>query len=276
MYRFGRILIAMLPMIIAIVLQNVCSMFFMIADAMKGIDITNAINDTAYMASLTVKTINAYALIGIAIFATWYLVGARTTRYEKEKPLITLKTIPAMIFLAAATQILVSCALEFLAVYFPKVIDAYNAGLEESGIGQWNLLSFSCTVLLAPVVEEFVFRGMTIHFLKKAGLGFYLVNLIQAIIFGAFHFNLVQGVYAAFIGLLLGYLYYKYNSMLIPIVVHILVNLAGTLLNRFYEYIPEAINTLPILTAIGAGVFLIGFLMVMFDKARIDLQGYDY
>lgn len=276
MYKFGRILIALLPMIIAVLLQNVCYMFFMMRDGMNGMDISQLAADAEYQAQLSMNALCAYAVIGIFLFGLWYLVGARTTRYQQERPLFSGMTFFAILLGGISLQVLISCALTYAYDLIPDIMERYSKDLIESGIGQWNLLSFACTVFLAPIVEEFAFRGMTIHFLKKASLNFYMVNLLQAFFFGIFHMNLVQGIYAGLIGLLLGYLYYKYNSILIPILVHMIINLSGVFLNQFADRIPEGINNLPTLSISFGVLFIIGMVLFIKDKDKIDTMAYDY
>ena len=64
-----------------------------------------------------------------------------------------------------------------------------------------------------------------------------MANLIQALLFGIFHMNIVQGIYTCLLGFLLGYMAYRYDSILAPMITHALFNLFGTLIvdleNRF-------------------------------------------
>ena len=92
----------------------------------------------------------------------------------------------------------------------------------------YSLAWVFAVVILPPLVEETVFRGLIFHYLKKGGAGFWAANLIQAVLFGIYHGNLVQGIYAFCIGLLLGYLAERYSSLIIPVMVHALFNLFGT------------------------------------------------
>ena len=55
------------------------------------------------------------------------------------------------------------------------------------------------TIILAPVGEELVFRGLTYRFARKA-LPFWGANILQAALFGVMHLNLFQGLYAFFLG----------------------------------------------------------------------------
>ena len=62
------------------------------------------------------------------------------------------------------------------------------------------------TLVLPPLVEETIFRGLIMQYLRRGGASFIVANLIQAVLFGFFHMNIVQGIYTAIFGFLLGYL----------------------------------------------------------------------
>ena len=64
---------------------------------------------------------------------------------------------------------------------------------------------------------------------------------MQALMFGFFHMNLVQGIYTFALGLLLGYLVEKTGNLLVPIVLHILYNSVSGVLGIFPE---DAVNNL--------------------------------
>ena len=63
--------------------------------------------------------------------------------------------------------------------------------------------------LLAPVIEEMVFRGAILHALKPYGHVFAIVT--SAVMFGFFHGDLGQGFFAFIMGLVLGYLACEYS-----------------------------------------------------------------
>ena len=76
--------------------------------------------------------------------------------------------------------------------------------------------------ILAPIAEEMVFRGAILRSLLKAFSKqmHWLAIIISALLFGATHGNLPQGCHAFAIGLLLGWLYYRTNSIVPGIVFH--------------------------------------------------------
>ena len=76
--------------------------------------------------------------------------------------------------------------------------------------------------LMAPIAEELVFRGAIQRVLQEA-LGKrnrWIAIVVPALIFGIIHFNLVQGIHAFVIGLLLGWIYSSTGSILPGFVLH--------------------------------------------------------
>lgn len=76
--------------------------------------------------------------------------------------------------------------------------------------------------ILAPVAEEFVFRGGILRTLltRMGDRSHWIAIALSALIFGAVHMNLAQGVHGFVMGLLLGWLYYRTGSMAPGIIVH--------------------------------------------------------
>lgn len=81
---------------------------------------------------------------------------------------------------------------------------------------------FIYTCFLAPIVEEMVFRGAILNALKPYGRVFAIIT--SAVLFGFFHGDLDQGLFAFCVGLVLGYLASEY-SIVWSILLHITNNL---------------------------------------------------
>ena len=73
--------------------------------------------------------------------------------------------------------------------------------------------------IITPVAEELVFRGIV---LSRLNLGFGVTPaiILSALMFGIYHGNLVQGIYGTLMGLIIGYVYIKYDALVYPILVH--------------------------------------------------------
>lgn len=85
------------------------------------------------------------------------------------------------------------------------------------------------SVILAPIMEELIFRKLLIDRLTPIG-GFGAV-LVSAILFGLFHGNFYQVFYAAGLGLILGWVYlYSGGNILYSTSLHMLFNLFGGVL----------------------------------------------
>ena len=81
-------------------------------------------------------------------------------------------------------------------------------------------------VLLAPVLEELLFRKMLIDRTIKYGEG--ISVLISALFFGLFHGNLNQFAYAFVIGGVFAFVYVKTGNVKYTIYMHMLVNFLGS------------------------------------------------
>lgn len=79
--------------------------------------------------------------------------------------------------------------------------------------------------LISPLTEEVVFRGVIYNRLRR--LYHPVMGIaVSGLLFGAFHGNLVQGVYGACLGMLMAYLYEKSGKFGVPFLFHAVANLA--------------------------------------------------
>ena len=83
-------------------------------------------------------------------------------------------------------------------------------------------------VLCAPVAEELIFRKLLIDRLAQYGEG--VAVLFSGLMFGLFHGNLNQFVYAFVLGLCFGFIYVKTGNIRYTIGLHMLVNFLGSVL----------------------------------------------
>jgi len=83
-------------------------------------------------------------------------------------------------------------------------------------------------VLCAPVAEELIFRKLLIDRLVQYGEG--VAVLFSGLMFGLFHGNLNQFVYAFVLGLCFGFIYVKTGNIRYTIGLHMLVNFLGSVL----------------------------------------------
>ena len=87
-------------------------------------------------------------------------------------------------------------------------------------------LTVIMVVILAPLVEEFIFRRLMID--KLSRYGYLFAILVSSLAFGLFHGNLYQFFYATLVGILLGYIYVKSGNWLLSALMHAIINLYGS------------------------------------------------
>ncbi len=82
-------------------------------------------------------------------------------------------------------------------------------------------------ILIAPIVEEVLFRGIILKgLLENAKYSPNKGILISAILFSIIHFNFIQIFSSLSIGLLLGYYFYKTRSLTGAVLLHFIANMS--------------------------------------------------
>jgi uncharacterized protein len=98
-----------------------------------------------------------------------------------------------------------------------------------------DIFSFITLVILAPILEEIFCRGIVLRGLLKN----YPKNkaiLVSAIFFAAIHLNPWQALPAFFGGLFMGWMYYKTQSVIPGIIIHVTINGTAFLLMFFSNF----------------------------------------
>ena len=156
-----------------------------------------------------------------------------------------IKLLTLMFVTGFFMQGIASYMLTFVLSFFPNVAKEY-----EQLIGTMLKLTPRMIItvcVVAPVIEELFFRGLIYGILKKF-TGYIIANIIQAIVFGIYHGNIVQGIYAFILGLFIGYLLYITGNVIYTIFFHIGINIAGIVIDKVIpESSPEYVN---IITAV--------------------------
>ena len=168
-------------------------------------------------------------VVYMIVFYRWFQRLKNMTFSERISTKIKAWDCVCLISLGIVLQMLVSFLLAWILPHFPKVYQMYQQ-LLDGLIQEGSWLSFLITTILAPIGEELIFRGVTIALLEKE-LPYFVLNFLQAFLFGLYHMNVVQFVYAFGIGLILGLVYKKYNNLKACMLVHGTINLCANLLS---------------------------------------------
>lgn len=235
-------------------------------NAMDPLVIIEAISKTL-MDSIGIITL-IYHIANIAVFGIWYYFGCGRRRPGRIGKILGGKVLLTSI-VSGLGLCLFANAFVLLAPYvFPKAYQRYLMLMEAAGMGE-SIAVLIAAVVVAPIGEEIVCRGVIFHYAKKFTEGmknrttaFWIANIVQALMFGFLHANFIQGAYAFIIGLILGVLKEKYDSLYPAMVGHFTVNFISTFVMGYVlGLLPENIQTYVLLgilsiLIVAAGLWL--------------------
>lgn len=177
--------------------------------------------------SLLVTFISAVVAIPILIYM-----------FKKENGSLSTKKINNDIWYTIPVGVLASVGISKLVTILP--IDGVIGNYSEisSNVMANNIwLQIVTLIILGPFMEELLFRGLIYNRLKKISDSS-IAAYVSAIIFGVYHLNLVQGIYTFIIGILLVFVYEKYNSLWAPYMLHMAANAMAVIIN----YLPISVK----------------------------------
>lgn len=284
MKKTGKIIFGCVPTILAVIIMYLLVIAACLVMGAKGIFMVGH-GDVEFLMDYILRVMldskaqlilnSSVMLIFIVVFGIWYQKQFVKEKFslnqigDKAKSVFSWRAVIYLIVLGAAIQFEVSILLDFILPIFPKTMENYTNLIESIGVGS-TTGAWIYTVLLAPIAEELIFRGVTLK-LEKRVLKFAVANLIQAVLFGIYHQNIVQFVYAFLLGLLLGYICHLYDSILPAIVLHASVNLfaniiSATGLSEWYSTDIVKYVLLYVSSMLGA---TIAFLLLLEAKKRV-------
>lgn len=140
-------------------------------------------------------------------------------------------SIPVLMVFALSVNVLVELLLVLLE-QLPAFSGAFEAYEQLAGAitGGGFVMTLIAVGVVGPVFEEILFRGLIFGELRKI-MRVRPAILVQAALFGIYHMNLIQGSYAFLIGVLLGFVYYRSNSIIAPAIIHIVINSSSVIVS---------------------------------------------
>ena len=176
----------------------------------------------------------------------------RACRHGEERPSVksffTLNKIkPSVcgmtVLLAFCMYFLVISLLSVIGTVFPDLLENYNNAMTHEGETKWFLM-FLTTVIGAPLVEELIYRNMSINNLRKT-VSPVIAILISSIVFGVAHGNLLQAIYAGLLGGVFGFLFVRTDSIYPSLIGHAVFNGIGFLFSYIGELLENSAEDSP-------------------------------
>ena len=159
-------------------------------------------------ATTLIVSLMASSIVVLALFL--YFRWAEVSRsYVRSRPW-------SVLFWSALAAVGAIIPSEFVQELMPKLPNLVEQEFDTILRNRWGYLTIG---LLAPVCEELVFRGAILRTLLRWRRGWAAIA-ISALLFSLVHANPVQMPHAFVIGLLLGWLYYRTDSVVPGVVYH--------------------------------------------------------
>lgn len=273
MKKFLRGMAMFLPVIIFFMIQVgvafVIFFAFGMMKAMQGSDVSADINEILQNPENLVLINVACQLISLVVMAIWYYIQFAGKKVRRVSRGFTKKSVVAMIFLGTGLQVLMGALVTLIGSAFPNLLEDYNKQMEANGLTELTPMVFISAVILAPIVEELIFRGLTLRLGERAFRRPIWFILIQALVFGAMHMIPLQVIYASLLGVVLGMVYLRYRSLYVCMFLHLVFNGSSFLISAITDS-DDGIVSIIVLVVSFVFVILGMLFMYKFDK---DMPG---
>jgi len=228
-----KIWIIIYPLMIHYIVLSICSFFF---------------TDSGILAT----TLAGLITLPIAII----LINKDKKRSNVRS--VPRKLKPFHVIFVIAAGISACLGLNFLITQIQAFILFNDYGSTAEAIYSSHLmLQFIGVGIIAPIAEELVFRGLVFIRLKSFVRNSSAI-FISALIFGIYHGNLSQGIYAFVLGLMLAFLYERHDAILMPVLFHIAANITSITVQQMNLKING------MMLVIGSIVFLSALLLFLY------------
>lgn len=168
-------------------------------------------------------------VVTLSIFFLFFVISKKS--FVKENKLnkkISLKNVFLCFICGIGINITINSILSLIKI--EQLIPQYGEIIQKI-VSNKFYITLICVGILIPICEEIFYRGIILGKLRT-GFGVLGAVIIQAILFGVGHMNLVQGIYAFVIGIIFGYVVIWTGSLYSSILLHIVINSLSTIISN--------------------------------------------
>lgn len=191
---------------------------------MQGVSSVREGTDRLILINLVLK------LVVMLVFGFWYILQERTWPGRPDyRSVLRPKRICCLAGTGLFGQYSLGILLILMKLMIPEAFAEYEKVTEVLSLrGGGAVLTIVMVVVIGPLAEELLFRGVLYGRLRRS-FTVTQAAVISAAIFGIYHKNIVQGVYAALFGLLLAYTFEKTQTIWGCVIMHMMFNLSSYL-----------------------------------------------
>ncbi len=222
---------------------------------------------TAQADAITISTVIGTAA-AVVVYVLWYFFGVykknlKNGTHESVLPkLKNGKSIAFILFGSMAAYCVTQIVMDLTMSIMPVIGEAY-AETMGAVLGGVEILGYILAVVLAPIGEEVCLRGIVMNRARKS-YGLVGCMVLSGILFGVYHLNPIQGIYAIPTGIFLGFLAYKYKSVVPCMIAHFINNIFSMCLSLVSKY--QDVVLLILLVVFGAVAVYLGLRIDFFRE----------
>lgn len=255
------VLFMLLQVLVSFVGAGAAMLAYMIQTGSDIAQAQYAVYDIMYTNSyMTVLTVVATLVSAIfSVPAYWMIWGRKRTAQDKlyfREKVLRLKPFAMIVIASCGLYYLTILIVAVIAVANPEMMEEYTEMID-TALGGSQALAMLAAVILAPINEECIMRGLILKNLQRF-FSTPVVVVIQAILFGLFHANWVQGLYVLPVGAALGYVAIKSRSVIPSIFMHLFYNALSFAVVLLPEFCQTGIFAIATVVVSAVAVWFMG------------------
>lgn len=155
---------------------------------------------------------------------------------------------------------------------FGELYQLFEQQMKSISIDPFSLVIM--VAVLAPIFEEILFRGILMKGMLNNKMNPYWAIVLSAFIFGAIHVFPWQFLGAFLLGMVLGLVYWKTKSLLLPILMHAFNNFIAAMLMIFVKVDSlEALIKIDAIYLFGIGILIFSISLYLFLSKYKTAEG---
>ncbi len=211
---------------------TLCVLGYYLVNAVSGEAYVDTIRKLYYMTENGSTFLMILSVISASISFIWCAILYRRSSWRDDSidyhKVFSVNNTAFIFASGIGGCVVLTTLLSILMSLNPSIFTNYNQVMENLDMSK-GVLTILYVIIIGPISEELIFRGAIFDRFRTA-YPFWIANALQALLFGVYHMNLIQGLYAFLLGMLLGMIAYATGSILASIATHIIFNATTYLL----------------------------------------------